>query len=328
VALLVSAVLGLMVGSSGAAPTDVLAALWSADDPALRHIVLGLRLPAIALAAAVGASLAGAGVVTQAMLRNPLADPYVLGVSGGAAVGVAAASLIAPASLRMAAVPLAALAGSLGALALLHALASRLGAAARDTTASLLLAGVVFNSLASALVLLLHTVLAPNRSHELLFALVGAISPARLTLALAVVLGVSTLVALGWLLRSAHRVNLLALGDDAAAALGVDVARERPALLATVSVVVACAVSAAGMIGFVGLVVPHALRRVVGSDVRLLLPASLLAGASFVVLCDAAARAAFGPFGAVLPVGAVTALVGAPLFVVLLARGAGRGGDA
>jgi iron complex transport system permease protein len=317
--LVITALLGVLAGSSGITPLEVLAVFGGGGEPATRQIVLTLRLPAVVLAAGVGALLAGSGVVTQTILRNPLADPYVLGVSGGAAVGVAVAALVLPDSMRAVAVPGSALGGALISLLLLHQLGRRISGAGRDVNASLLLAGVVFNSLASALILLLHTVLAPNRSQELLFSLVGAILPSRVSGPLGLVLAVAATASIVFLLARAHRINLLALGDEAAGALGLDVVRERLALLVAVSLAVACAVSSAGMIGFVGLVVPHALRRVVGADVRLLLPASLLGGAVFVVCADAVARTAFGAVGAVLPVGVVTALVGAPLFVFLLA---------
>lgn len=329
VLLVAAAVVGMLAGSSGLSPFDVWRALFAAGDPAARQIVVELRLPAVVLAAGVGALLAGSGVVTQTMLRNPLADPYVLGVSGGAAVGVAIAALLLPDSIRALSVPASALAGALASLTLLHQLGRRISGAGRDVNASLLLAGVVFNSLASAIILLLHTILAPNRSQELLFALVGAILPARVAGPLGLVLAIAGATSLVMLMARAHRINLMALGDEAAAALGVEVGTERLRLLILVSLAVACAVSSAGMIGFVGLVVPHALRRLVGADVRLLLPASMFGGAAFVVAADAVARATFGAVGAVLPVGVVTALVGAPLFVLLLATprapGAGAG---
>lgn len=316
-------VVALGVGSSPLGPLDVLAGLLG--DPALAPIVRGVRLPTVALGVAVGAALGAAGVVTQSVLRNPLADPYVLGLSGGASVGVGVATLLLPASIAAGAVPVAAFAGATLALGALALVATRLAAARGDATTSLLLAGVVLNALAGAFVLVLHTMLAPGRSQQLLFALVGSLQPAVLDRPVALGLAALGVAALVVIVRRVHALNLLMLGDAAAAGLGLDVRRARGSLLLAASALVAAAVAGAGVIGFVGLVVPHAVRRLVGPDARLLLPCAAIGGAAAVVAADAVARLAFVAIGGVLPVGAVTALVGAPLFVWLLVRRAPEG---
>ncbi len=322
-----SAVLGLSVGSSGLGGTEVFSALAPGAEGPAADLVRGIRLPIVALAAAVGATLAAAGTVTQAVLRNPLADPYVLGVSGGAAVGVAAVGVAAggvPGLLG----PIGAVAGATLSLVVLQSVGRglRRGGDSGDPALGLLLAGVAFNAFASALVLLLHTVLAPQQSQALLLALVGAIQPARLPVGTAGALAFAVVLAWGALVVRARRLDVLALGDEMAAGLGVDARRERATQLVLASVLVGCSVAAAGMVGFVGLVVPHALRRVLGPSARPLLLTATVYGACFVVVADAAGRALFGLAGSVLPVGAITALVGAPVFLWLLARGLGREG--
>jgi iron complex transport system permease protein len=181
-----------------------------------------------------------------------------------------------------------------------------------------LLVGVVFNSFASAVVIAAQSVLRPDRTQAMLLWLSGTLGyetpPVLLAAGLCVALPLLALTAL------AGRLNLLSLGDETAASLGVDVARSRALAFAAASLAVGASVALTGLVGFVGLVVPHAVRMVTGPDHRLLLPASALGGAAVLVLCDAAARLLFRPLGSELPVGAVTALVGAPLFVLLLRR--------
>lgn len=287
------------------------------DADSLDAVVLRVRLPRVALAAVSGAGLAMVGAAYQGLLRNPLAEPYVLGVSGGAALGATIALLLGMGTMAIgpAVVPLAALAGGFAATVLVWTLA-RADAAPGGT--AVLLAGVIVNAIASAIITFLKTLVSASKAQELLFWLTGFLDvPSGRALA-----GVTAYVAVGVVVLAldAGRINLLALGTEPAATLGVDVrALERRVFFAC-SLVVGAIVSVTGLIGFVGLVVPHAARKLVGPDMRLLLPISLVGGAIALVACDLVARAAFVWLGTEPPVGAVTALIGGPLFLVLLHR--------
>jgi len=283
-------------------------------------ILFDVRLPRIALSGLAGAGLAAVGVAFQALLRNPLAEPYVLGVSGGAALGatiVIALGLPLTAAWATAVVPASAMIGGLAATALVYAIAR----AGEGSATSMLLAGVIVNAIASALITFIKTLVSAAKAQDLLFWLMGFIDvPSRTTL---LVVSVYVFIGCGVLVADAGRLNLLSLGDEPAQHLGVDVRKLERRVYIAASLVVGAIVSATGLIGFVGLVVPHALRRVLGPDHRVLLPTSLVVGATTLVLCDLLARAAFRWIGTEPPVGAVTALVGGPLFLVLLRRRAG-----
>jgi iron complex transport system permease protein len=284
-----------------------------------RTLLVDVRAPRVALAAVAGAALSVVGAAYQALLRNPLAEPFVLGVSGGAALGASAAialGLGAATALGAAVLPLCALFGGLVATALVAFIAR--GAEGGASGTSILLAGVMVNAIAASLVTFLKTLVAPSRAQALLRWLVGFVDLPSATELGAVALYVAAGTAA--LLLDAGRLNLLALGDDAAASLGVDVrALERRVFVAT-SCLVGAVVSLTGLIGFVGLVVPHAVRRLAGPDQRLVLPASAVAGAAALVLCDLGARLAFRLLGSEPPVGAVTAIVFGPMFLVMLKR--------
>jgi iron complex transport system permease protein len=260
-----------------------------------------------------------AGVLYQALLRNPLADPFVLGISGGAALGgVAVIGLGAQAGLGYAAVPPAAFAGAAATTLLLFAVA---GARGRLSGTTLLLTGVVFNAIASAAIVFLASLAGLTEGASIFLWLIGNLAAAR-----ADALGwVAALLGLGLAcaLPLARGLNLLSLGEESAAQLGVEVERLKRVLLLATSLMVGAAVSVSGLIGFVGLIVPHGLRLLFGPDHRLLVPAAALGGASFLVLCDTLARVVLP--GRELPVGALTALLGGPLFLVLLRRQQGRG---
>jgi len=268
--------------------------------------------------------------VFQAVLRNPLADPYMVGVSGGAALGatlalasgLAAAPVTLPLGLALGPVFLASFAGAAGATALLVFLASR-GGGLRTTY--LLLMGVVFNFFASALILIIRTLVSPARGQEILFWLVGTVAHPPGPAEALVLPGLLAVGGLAVLWRRARALNALALGRRVAWDVGVDPDGTRRLAFLTGSALVAIAVSTTGFIGFVGLVVPHGVRLAAGPDHRLLLPASFLGGASFLLLADLLVRLAFPWLGTQLPVGAVTALVGAPLFILLLGRRGGEG---
>lgn len=286
-----------------------------------RAIVFRVRLPRILLGAVVGAGLAVSGCALQAMLRNPLAEPHLLGISGGAALGgilglLAASWLSIDAAI---AAPAAAFGGGLVALWLIYRLGSSGGRADPQT---LLLAGVVCNALAGALILLINTVVDIFQARGMLFWLMGSLQTTRY----GVVLGAAAYMAAGfaWLAHHARPLDALGVGEEGAMQLGVDVERTRRAAFFAASLLVGASVSVSGMIGFVGLVVPHAGRLLFGPDHRLLLPVSALLGAAFLVAADTVARIALAP--AEIPVGVVTALCGAPFFLYLLRRQLRRGG--
>jgi iron complex transport system permease protein len=280
-----------------------------------------LRLPRVALASMVGASLAASGCALQGLMRNPLADPFVLGVSGGSALGATVAlafGLTVSALPGLSAVSAMALLGGLGATVLVMGLGRVAGGGPHAT----LLAGVIFNAFALAVIIFIKALVAPDQLGQVLFWLAGALGYEKpFTL---VAIGAVELLVIGALWMMSGRLNLLLLGDDDAASLGVDVRRTRLALLLCASVSVSAAVSLSGLVGFVGLLVPHLARLTLGPDQRLLLPASALGGAAFLTLSDLLARMAFRFFHVEPPVGVVTALLGGPVFLLLMGRGRER----
>ena len=292
------------------------------------QIFFSLRLPRALLAAVVGAALGSAGCTLQALLRNPLADPFILGVSGGAALGATVALAVGLGTVgevvggglgagvaRLSAPAAFAFAGSLAATALVFAAGKVRG---RTTPYAALLTGVIFNAFAAAAITCLKTLAAPDKVGEILYWLAGTLGYEKYgTLAAAAAL---QLVAVGTMWILAARLNLLTLGDDDAASLGVPVERTRIVLLLAASLAVAGAVALSGLVGFVGLIVPHVLRLSLGPDQRLLLPASALGGMVFLLISDLAARQVFGVLHAEPPVGVITALLGGPFFLVLLHR--------
>ena len=314
-----AALAGLAIG---AGDLSFKAALQGIEPDAT--VLFRLRVPRVLLAAEVGAALSVAGVALQALLRNPLADPFVFGLSGGAAVGAAIAVAVSGTALGAAAfsaasyvgllpAQLAAVAGAMTAALFVFALGRARGPL-EPTRA--LLGGVVFNSVASAIVLSMEAILQPDQTQAVLLWLSGTLGYEAMPLLAGA--GIALLVPALLLVALAGRLNLLALGDEGAAALGVDVQRTRLIAFFAASAAVGIAVAFTGLVGFVGLVVPHAVRLVVGPDHRVVLPASALGGAAFLILADALARVLFRGLGAEPPVGAVTAIVGAPLFVMLL----------
>lgn len=313
-AVAVCALAALAVGSEHIAPSQLFAALAAkltgAASPLSREqevIVFSLRLPRIALAVGVGAALAMAGASFQALLRNPLADPYVLGVSGGAALGSILAILLA-AEIAFAQ-PLAGFAGAVAATLIVYALGRR-----DDDPARLALAGVVLSTFLSSVIVLL-TALANNvKLRQITLWLLGDLSSGSaegLTFVL-----IATLVGAVILMTQSRALNLMMIGERDAFALGVETSRVRWIVHLTASLMTGAAVSAGGAIGYVGLVVPHLVRLAVGADNRLVIPASALAGSLLVLLADTAARTILSPRE--LPTGAITALVGAPVFIFLL----------
>ncbi len=315
----VAATLGLGWGSSGFGGFEVLQrAVTGTLDDSQRMILFEARLPRVVFGLLVGAALAVAGAVFQALLRNPLADPYILGVSGGAALGgTVVFAFGASATVLSIGVPTAAFAGALGAVALIL-LVGRWTPPGRGGTYVLLLTGVVFNAFAGSVITFIRTILSPQKAHELLFYLVGSLDVEGTSSLETAVVAVAVLVSIGAAIAYARDLNVMTLGDEEAMALGVDVERTRRNVVLAASLGVAVAVAYTGLVGFVGLVVPHGVRLVLGPDHRLLLPASALLGGAFLVLADLSARAAFGMFSTALPVGVVTAFLGAPVFLLFL----------
>lgn len=302
-----SLAVALTAGSLALPLGETFAALLGADVPAA-PIVRELRLPRALAGFACGGLLALAGALMQVLLRNPLADPYVLGVSGGAGVGALAAMLLGLAGIGIAGLSFV---GALAAMLLVFGLAHGDGS---WTQTRLLLTGVVVAAGCGAVVALILTVAPEQKIHGMLFWLMGDLSqvagaaPALAALA----------AALAIVLPFARELNLLARGGEQALALGVAVPALRRLVYFVAALATAAAVTTAGSIGFVGLIVPHLVRLAIGNDQRLLLPAAALAGGSLLVLADTLARTAVAPMQ--LPVGVLTALIGVPVFLYLLGR--------
>ena len=288
-------------------------AFGSADDPS-RAILFEIRLPRVVLAALVGAALGTAGALLQALLQNPLADPFVLGISGGAALGgVAALAAGAAAGIGALTVPLAAFAGALVATGVLYGVA---GSAGRASPQTLLLVGVIFNAFASSLIVFLTSALDVSRVAGVFLWLVGSIRLVDPWMIAAVAALLAAGLAVG--VHDAFALNLVSQGDETALQLGVEVARVRRRILLATAGMIGAAVAVSGLVGFVGLIVPHIVRLACGADHRTLVPASALVGAAFVVLADTLGRTLLAPTE--LPVGAFTSLLGGPLFLYLLRR--------
>jgi iron complex transport system permease protein len=313
----------------GAQPISIRAALAGAEPDAT--ILFSIRMPRLALAAIVGCALASAGTALQALLRNPLAEPFVLGVSGGAALGgsIVLVAAVALARLGGGGAPVGATpsvaAGAVAGATLSTFIVFGLGRiGGRLVPEAALLVGIVFNSFVAGVITLMKLLVPAEQASRLTYWLVGAVtSESGSTLALGAVL---VAIAVAVLLALSARLNLLTLADAEASSLGLDVRRARATVFFAASAATGAAVALGGMVGFVGLIVPHVARKLVGPDHRLLLPASALFGAAFVVLADAVARLAFLPLGTEPPVGAVTAFVGGPFFLWLLRRTEAREG--
>jgi iron complex transport system permease protein len=314
----------LTFGAESISFTDVAGTMWrvfhdgwtameSGEPRAI--ILLHVRLPRVLLAFMVGACLAAVGVALQALLRNPLADPYVLGISSGAALGAALAMLLGVGATAMAvsSLPLFAFIGGLLSIAIVYRIAVSYGHLPVHT---LLLAGVVLNAIFSALIMFITSIMDPNRSFGMMSWLMGTLLapdyPALGALALYVGLGTAVLAS------QSSALNILTLGEESARSLGVSVERLKKMIFVTAALLTGAVVSVSGLIGFVGMVIPHAVRLLVGPDHRLLLPASALVGGMFLVIADALARTLLAP--SEIPVGVVTALAGGPIFLYLLSR--------
>ncbi|MFW6125696.1 MAG: FecCD family ABC transporter permease [Chloroflexota bacterium] len=293
-------------------PVD-LAPTW---QPAYETILYQIRLPRVVAGALVGAALASAGVLFQGLLRNPMADPYIIGTSAGAAFGASVAMML-PVSLSFLSfglVPIAAFIGALGAVLLVYNLA-RVGG--KTPVVSMLLAGFAVSAMLTAVMFFMVTLQGkPGLLQNVYSFLMGSVSVSGWNRLIVV-----TPLVVGGILAArllAFRLNAFALGEEGAAYLGIDVERDKLIVLGLGSLLTAAAVSISGLVGFVGLVAPHAVRLVFGPDHRLLVPAAALTGAAFLVLADLLARTMFAPRE--IPLGILTALIGAPFFIYLLRR--------
>lgn len=304
----------LLIGTASVSPADLWRSLTgSLDQGSSQSLILfRVRLPRIILAGIVGYSLSLGGVVFQALLRNPLADPFILGVSSGAAFG-AILGIFLGFSFHLG-VPLAAFLGALLAMTAVLVLAARkMG----TESATILLTGVIVNAFFTAVIMFFVSTATDSRLHTMLFWLYGDLSQSRYSF-MAFLVPAALLIS-GTLYGLSRHLNLITAGEDAAAQLGVDVGRTRMVSLVLTSVLIALVVSFSGLIGFVGLVVPHIARTIFGSDHRMLIPSASLGGAAFLIAADTLARVLISP--SELPVGVVTAFLGAPFFLYLLGRG-------
>ena len=283
------------------------------NDPVAQNVFFRLRLPRVLMAAIVGASLASVGAALQSLFRNPLADPFTLGVSGGAALG-ASLAIVLGLGVSIAGVPLifvAAFSGALLSVFVVYRLAHTGGVV---LPGALLLSGVVINFCASAGVLLVQYLGSSSQSLQILRWLMGSLD----VVGFGLIWRVMIFLVPSWLvlMALARDLHLLAIGEESAASLGVNVRRTERIIYVVGSLIVGVTVSVGGTIGFVGLIVPHMARLLFGQDVRVLLPTSFLLGAAFLVVADSVARVVVSP--SELPVGVVTALAGGPVFLFLL----------
>jgi iron complex transport system permease protein len=315
IVLIVSGIIAVSAGSSGTHFLETLAILLGNSDPdsVSTTIIWQIRLPRVILAAFVGGTLALGGLVFQALLRNPLAEPYILGISGGSAIGAILAMLIGLSYFP--GVAIFSFTGSLLVLAIVTTLAGTTMGNTRLSRDSLLLGGVMMNAFCAAVIMFLISMTRSFQVQHILYWLMGdlaALQKGQLSILLLVVPCFVVIFIL------ARPMNLLLLGRETAAAMGINVKKTVLLLLVVTSLMVSIIVSLSGLVGFVGLVIPHIFRMVLGPDHRLLVPSCLLGGASYLIFCDLLARIL--PSSGELPVGIITALIGAPLFIILLLR--------
>lgn len=311
--LMVSVFLGLIVGSTGQNLYEVLKVLLGMGNPAstLADIIWRIRLPRVILAALAGAVLSLGGLVFQTLLRNALAEPYILGISGGSAVGAIIGILMGFS--RESGVAFCAFVGSMITLFLLLMMTSGKWMLKKD---DMILSGVMVNAFCSAIIMFLISLTQDARLHNILFWLMGDFSMSDTQQVLRLLWILMPCFVILFLL--ARPLNLLLLGEEMAASMGVDVRWVSIVLLTVTSLMVSATVCYCGLLGFVGLVIPHLLRMRLGSDHRMLIPASMIGGGAYLLLCDLIARTL--PSQGEMPVGVVTAMIGAPMFIFLLHR--------
>jgi iron complex transport system permease protein len=310
--LLVAAA-ALFVGTYGLSPAAVLRALAGAGEGEARSVIIDIRLPRILLAALVGGSLAVSGVTLQGVFRNPLIDPYLLGISAGAALGCAVSIGLLP----WLPLQVGAFAGACVAAAFTVAVARSQGTLSR---LALVLSGVVVSALFTALLSIIKLLVEPMKLQGIVFWLMGSFSMADWRQVR--IVGLGALIGLAPIFLMRWRLDALSMGDEEAQALGVNVERERLVLIAASTLAVALAVSTCGIVGWVGLMAPHLVRMAIGSAHQRLVPLSFAGGAAFLVAADTVARS-LGTTD--LPVGIVTAVAGAPFFIALMKRRGAEG---
>ena len=313
--LIVISIIAISAGSAGVHFGETLEFLAgkSTSDNATATIIYQIRLPRVILAAFVGGSLALGGLVFQALLRNPLAEPYILGISGGSAIGAILAMLIGLSYFP--GVTILSFTGSLLVLVFVSTLAGTTMGNTMLSRDSLLLGGVMMNAFCAAVIMFLISMTRSFQVQHILYWLMGDLATMQKEQLPILFLVLPCFVVIYILARP---MNLLLLGRETAASMGINVKNIVLLLLIITSLMVSIIVSLSGLIGFVGLVIPHIFRLLLGPDHRLLVPACLLGGASYLILCDLLARVL--PSSGELPVGIITALIGAPLFIVLLLR--------
>lgn len=309
----VSMVIGISSGSTRNGYAAAFQTIFSPEqaDPLLSTIIWKVRFPRVLLAALVGATLSLGGLVFQALLRNPLAEPYILGISGGSAIGAIGGILLGLAGFP--GVFLMAFAGSMATLVLILVMASGQTLLKQN---ALLLAGVMVNAFCAAIIMFLVSMTRDARLHNIIFWLMGDLSTTSMVqVGLLALTNLPCFIALFIL---SHKMNLLLMGKDLAQSMGVNIRLLMLMLLVTTSLMVSATVSHCGLLGFVGLVIPHLLRLCFGPDHRLLVPACILGGGAYMVICDTLARSL--PGQGEMPAGVITAIIGAPLFILLLKR--------
>jgi iron complex transport system permease protein len=312
IVLAVSILLGLSFGPTGSV-TQTLAAIFQKETINSMHqtIIWQIRFPRVLLATLVGATLSLGGLVFQALLRNPLAEPYILGISGGSAIGAISGIILGLS--RFPGVSLTAFLGSLASLGLILVMTTGQSILKKE---SLLLSGVMVNAFCSAVILFLISLTHDSRLHNILFWLMGDLSTADMRqVAILSAMLLPCFVLIFWL---SHSMNLLLMGKELAQTMGVNIKMVTLVLLVTASFMVSATVSYCGLLGFIGLVMPHLLRLLLGSDHRVLVPACVMGGGAFLAVCDLLARTL--PEQGEMPPGVITALIGAPLFIFLLKK--------
>lgn len=312
--LVVAFFLNIRLGHVSLTNLQVLQALTGEGDSTFRRIILEIRLPRALLGLLVGGGLALSGSVFQALLRNPLAEPYILGISGGSAAGAVLVLSLGLASQSSVFLPAAAFGGALLAIFLVFRVAA---SADRGLDVRvLLLAGVVVGAFFTAVIALILSISEAQAVRSAILWMMGSLAGA--SWGNVAVVAAYTLPATLVLMGLARALNLMAVGEETASYLGTDVERVKRIAYAVASLITAAGVAVAGIIGFVGLIVPHTLRLLVGSDQRIILPLSFMAGAAFLMLADVGARLILDPTE--IPIGVLTAFLGVPLFLVLLRR--------
>ncbi|MFH1581288.1 MAG: iron ABC transporter permease [Pseudomonadota bacterium] len=310
--LLTTMLIGISLGSTGNEVKAVLQSLFGGGaDSMLDTIVWQIRFPRVLLAALVGATLSLGGLVFQALLRNPLAEPYILGISGGSAIG-AIVGILAGLS-RFPGVSLTAFLGSIATLLLLLIMSSGQSILKKNT---LLLSGVMVNAFCGAIIMFLVSMTQDSRLHNIIFWLMGDLSMSDI--GQVGILALTLLPCFIIIFLYSHSMNLLLMGNEMAQTMGVNIKRVTTILLVVTSFMVSSTVCHCGLLGFVGLVMPHLLRLILGPDHRVLVPACILGGGVYMVICDLLARVL--PQQGEMPAGVVTAMIGAPLFIYLLKR--------